>query len=188
MSTTKNKQATKSYTGEELKALLSNALKKIGSKEENRLCRYLPGDKGGYMHHFTLKKLKKESPNELVSMLNEYVLENNNPKELPPKPRASRGTRRRRDHISFTKSELDRMLTHAKAAGDKDIIRKLIPMKDLRTIKKDLIASIRHNSVEEDLWQSYVELVHETGKGSESEASAFSQFASNFNFTNPNNN
>lgn len=186
MSTTKEKQTTRAYNGQDLENLLSKALKKIGSQEENRLCRFLPGEKGGYMHHFTLKKLKKESPKELVEMLNEHILETNSPKELPPKPRASRGTRRRRDHISFTKSELDRMLAHAKSAGDKDIIRKLIPMKDLRTIKKDLIASIRHNNVEEDLWQSYCELVRETSKTSESESSAFSQFTNNFNFTNPN--
>lgn len=47
----------------------------------------------------------------------------------------------------------------ARQAGDKDMIRKLTPRKDLRTIKRELIASIRHGKIDQDLWQSYVEAV-----------------------------
>jgi hypothetical protein len=52
------------------------------------------------------------------------------------------------------------MLNMARLAGDKEMIRKLTPKKDLRTIKRELIASIRHGRVEQDLWTSNVESIN----------------------------
>ena len=57
----------------------------------------------------------------------------------------------------LTKNDIDRILSMARAIGDKDVIRKLTPRKDLRSLKRDLISSIRHNQVEPELWQNYVE-------------------------------
>ena len=34
------------------------AIKKVGAKRENDICRFIPMTSGGYMHHFTLKKMK----------------------------------------------------------------------------------------------------------------------------------
>ena len=45
----------------------------------------------------------------------------------------------------------------ARQANDKEMIRKLTPKKDLRTIKRELISSIRHGRVEPDLWTLYVD-------------------------------
>lgn len=47
----------------------------------------------------------------------------------------------------------------ARMAGDKEMVRKLTPKKDLRTIKRELITSIRHGHIDQELWQSYVEIV-----------------------------
>lgn len=135
------------------------AIKKVGAKKENDICRYLPGPKGGYIHHFSMKKMKHEAPEELLQMLNKYIINPSSPSKLPPKGRAPRGSRKRRDHLPLTKQDIDLLLYLARQSGQKDIIRKLTPKKDLRTIKRELIASIKHGQVKEELWLSYVETI-----------------------------
>ena len=51
------------------------------------------------------------------------------------------------------------MLNMARLAGDKEMIRKLTPRKDLKQIKRELIASVRHNHIDHELWNCYVETV-----------------------------
>ncbi|MDP1835592.1 MAG: hypothetical protein Q8K75_06635 [Chlamydiales bacterium] len=143
----------------DLELLISQAIKKIGARKENDICRYLPVSTGGYMHHFTMRKMKGENPKHLTTLIKQYVTGVEKPITVPPKPRAARGSRKRRDQISFTKQDLERMLNMARLAGDKDMVRKLTPKKDLRSIKRELIASIRHGRVEPELWNSYVETI-----------------------------
>ena len=135
------------------------SIKKVGAKKENDICRYLPGPKGGYIHHFSMRKMKHEAPEELLQMLNKHILNPSNPSKLPPKARAPRGSRKRRDHLPLTKQDIDLLLYLARQSGQKDIVRKLTPKKDIRTIKRELIASIKHGHVKEELWQSYVETI-----------------------------
>lgn len=144
----------------QLEHLINQAVKKIGGKKENDICRYLPISTGGYIHHFTMRKMKTEAPEQLVSLIEKHIIRSDKPASVPPKPRAARGSRKRRDQILFTKTDIERMLGLARASGDKEMIRKLTPRKDLRTIKRELIASIRHGRVEEELWHSYAESVH----------------------------
>ena len=59
----------------------------------------------------------------------------------------------------FSKQDLERMLNMARLAGDKEMVRKLTPRKDLRATKRELISSIRHGRVEPELWNSYVETI-----------------------------
>lgn len=144
----------------EIEELLSKAKKKLNVKKENEICRYLPMNGGGYMHHFTLKKMKTKQPNELVSLLEKYIINASKPTMIPPKPRAARGSRKRRDQLLFTKMQLERMLNIARLAGDKEIIAVLSPKKSLASCKRDLIQSIRHNKVDLELWNAYVECVN----------------------------
>ena len=39
----------------EVEDIISKAVKKVGGKKENDLCKFLPMETGGYMHHFTLR-------------------------------------------------------------------------------------------------------------------------------------
>ena len=156
---TATQQKTVKTTSRELEDTLSKAMKKISCRKENDICRYLPVVTGGYMHHFTLRKMKHESPDELCKMVTKFIINCENPKTVAPKPRAARGSRKRRDQISFTKGDLEHMLRIARLAGDKDLVRKLTPKRDLRTIKRELIASIRHTKIEPELWNSYCEIV-----------------------------
>lgn len=135
------------------------AMKKVNAKKENDICRYLPGPKGGYIHHFSMRKMKYEDPEQLLQMLNKHILHPSNPSKLPPKARAPRGSRKRKDHIPLTKQDIDLLLSLARQSGQKEIVRKLTPRKDVRTIKRELIASIKHGHVKEELWQCYVESI-----------------------------
>lgn len=143
----------------QLESLINKAISKIGGKKENDICRFLPISSGGYMHHFTMRKMKHENPGQLFEMISKYIVQADKPVSVPPKQRAARGSRKRRDQITFTKLDIERMLHMARMAGDKDMIRKLTPKKDLRTIKRELISSIRHGRVEPELWNSYVEAI-----------------------------
>lgn len=143
----------------ELENLILAATKKIGARKENDICRYLPVSTGGYMHHFTMRKMKGENPRQLQQMVQKYIINADRPAMVPPKQRAARGSRKRRDQFIFSKQDLERMLNMARLAGDKEMVRKLTPKRDLRTVKRDLISSIRHGRVEPDLWNSYVEAI-----------------------------
>lgn len=142
----------------ELEDLIHKAIKKIGGKKENDLCRYLPMTTGGYMHHFTLRKMKTQLPEKLSEMIKTFITEADRPVTVPPKQRAARGSRKRKDQIVLTKADIDHILHVARSAGDKDLVRKLTPKKDLRTIKRELISSIRHGRIEQELWNNYVEV------------------------------
>ena len=144
---------------EKVEAAVAASVKKVGAKKENDICRFLPGPKGGYIHHFSMRKMKHEAPEDLLEMLNKYILHPASPSKLPPKPRAPRGSRKRSGHPTLTKQEYDLLRFLALQNGQKEIVRKLTPKKDIRTIKRELIASIKHGHVKEELWQSYCETV-----------------------------
>jgi hypothetical protein len=139
--------------------VISKAIRKIGARKENELCKYLPMKSGGYMHHFTLRKMKIKQPQELSSIIERFVVNSDKPTIVAPKQRAARGSRKRRDHLNFTRMQLERMLNIARLAGDKEIITILSPRKSLATCKRELIQAIRHNKVEQELWNSYAEAV-----------------------------
>lgn len=140
----------------QLDALINAAIKKIQGKKENDICRYLPVDTGGYIHHFTMRKMKTEAPQALQTLISNHIINVDKPTTVKPKQRAARGSRKRRDQLVFSKGDIERMLHMARLAGDKEMIRKLT-FKDLRSIKRELISSIRHGRVEPELWNAYVE-------------------------------
>ena len=159
MSQTQQETEYKVKDFKNLEQLINTAMKKVGARKENDLCHYLPGEKGGYIHHFSMRKMKNEAPEELATMISKYIVNPNSPEKRAPRPRAPRGSRKRRDHIPLSKQDIDRLLHLARQNGDKEIIRKLTPRKDLKTIKRELIASIKHGQIQEDLWHTYVEIV-----------------------------
>lgn len=143
----------------EIEEIIARAIRKLGAKKENELCKYLPMKSGGYMHHFTLRKMKYKQPQELSGIIERFVVNAERPTVIAPKQRAARGSRKRRDHMNFTRIQLERMLNIARLAGDKEIITILSPKKSLATCKRELIQAIRHNKAESELWNSYVEAV-----------------------------
>lgn len=141
----------------ELEEIITRAVKKVGGTKENDLCKYIPVSSGGYMHHFTLRKMKSKKPQELSELITRFIIDQAKPAVVKPKQRAARGSRKRRDQITFTKNQLERLLNIARLAGDKEMISVLSPRKSLISIKRELIQSIRQGSVDQELWNSYVE-------------------------------
>ena len=146
--------------GSNIEDVIGKAVRKVGARKENELCKYLPMKTGGYMHHFTLRKMKVKQPQDLSAMIERFVMNADKLVVVPPKQRAARGSRKRRDHMNFTRNQLERMLNIARLAGDKEIISILSPRKSLATCKRELIQSIRHNKIDQDLWNGYVESVN----------------------------
>lgn len=153
MNTEENK--TKSFR--EIEDVIAKAIKKVGGRKENDLCKYLPMSTGGYMHHFTLRKMKSKQPSELGTIIEKFIINNEKPGVVAPKQRAARGSRKRKDQIAFTRMQLERMLNIARLAGDKEMVSVLSPKKSLATCKRELIASIRQGRAEQELWNSYIE-------------------------------
>jgi hypothetical protein len=141
----------KKYHTEEL---IQKALKKIGGDKEKDICKYLPAETEGYMHHFTLRKIKKTNPKELFSLIQEFILETPSPRPIDPKPRA-----RRNKSLSLNQADLKLILKLAQKTGDKHLLSKLGAKLSLPRIKRELIKSIKEDRVEEELWYSYVQAV-----------------------------
>lgn len=155
-------EAMLAVSSQELEQLITQAIKKIGAKDENALCRYLPETQGGYIHHFTFRKEKQHAPVKLSERIKTFVLNTEKPVPVAPKQRAARGSRKRKDHIVLSKSDIEQILHMARSIGNKDMVSKLTPKKDLRTIKRELIASIRHGKIEQELWTCYVEVMSQS--------------------------
>ncbi len=148
---------TKTKNLREIEDVISKAIKKVNGRKENDLCKYLPMTSGGYMHHFTLRKMKNRNPSELSTLIEKFIINTEKPSAVAPKQRAARGSRKRRDQVTFTRNQLERMLNIARLAGDKEMVSILAPKKSLATCKRELISSIRHSRVEPELWNGYVE-------------------------------
>ena len=94
----------------EIEDVITRAIKKVNARKENDLCRYIPVSSGGYMHHFTLRKLKNRNPSELGILIEKFIINSDKPLTIPPKKRAARGSRKRKDQPTFTRNQLERML------------------------------------------------------------------------------
>jgi hypothetical protein len=142
----------------DIEEVITKAIKRLNVKKENELCKYLPMKSGGgYMHHFTFRKMKIKQPQELASIIEKFVIQSDRPLVIAPKQRAPRGSRKRPAHMNFTRLQLERMLHFAREAGDREIVTMLSPKKSLAGAKRELIQSIRHNKIELGLWNSYTE-------------------------------
>lgn len=150
-------KSTKTLELEDIETIIERAIAKVQGRKENDLCKYLPMAAGGYMHHFTLRKMKLKQPKELITLIDKFIIKSEKPNVIAPKQRAARGSRKRKDQITFTRNQLERLLNMARLTGDKEMVSALSPKKSLATCKRDLISSIRQGAVEVNLWNAYVE-------------------------------
>lgn len=143
----------------EVDSVINQAIKKSGVKKENDLCRYIPGPSGGYIHHFTLRKMRTDSPQKLISLLTKHIIQADKPTKLHHKPRAPRGSRKRLELLNFSRQDMDRLMHMVRMSGDKEMIRKLTPRRDFKATRRELISSIRQGRVDPELWNAYCESV-----------------------------
>lgn len=156
---------TEHKTRDELEKLIDKAIKKVQGTKENNLCRYLPGDAGSHMHHFTLRKLKHRDPEQLLSLIKKFILETEKPTTLNSKPRAPRGSRKQTNLIRFNRADLEKILDLAKKIGDKDLLARFSPKRSLPTLKRELIHSIKKGVVDQDLWTIYTNAIVSSTEG-----------------------
>lgn len=142
-----------------LNAAIESALKKIRAKKEKEMCRYLPGPRGGYIHHFTFKKLKEKDPEKCLSLVEEFILNPPTPRELEPTPRAPRGLNRTNNQIKLPNEMVNRIIQIARESGDNSLLSKILAARPLNQVKRDLIRSIRENRANQELWEAYKEAV-----------------------------
>lgn len=147
----------KQMDGVELEKLIQSALDKVGGSKESDLCRYIPGESGGYLHHFTLKKLKTKNPSLLQELIGQHILQRAEPNTLAPKPRMPRGSRRRRDGMVLDHEQAERVIKLLRETGHSDLLAGIVPLKSLAQIRRELLQSIRRGRVEPHLWDLYVE-------------------------------
>lgn len=146
---------------DEIEEIINEALKKVGGEQEKDICKFLPADSGGYMHHFTMKKMKKTDSETFRQMLCKFILDPKAPRAIDPKPRA-----RRNKPFSINQTDLKLILKLARETGDKQLLTKLGTKLSLSQLKRELIKSIKENRLEEELWSSYVQAI-ETFHGDE---------------------
>lgn len=139
---------------DEMDKLITQALEKVKGSKEKEICKYLPAATGGYMHHFTMKKLKQANPEELRSLLQTFILNAATPREVEAKPRV-----RRNKNLLLNQSDLKLILKLARESGDRQLLTKLGAKLSLPQLKNELIQSIKKNLVEEELWGSYVQAI-----------------------------
>ncbi len=144
---------------QELEKLIEKAIKKVSGTKENDLCKYIPGPSGGYMHHFTMRKIKNADPEKLYKLLDEHIIAPAVPRALDPKPRAPRGSRKMRDFVSFSRTDIEKVLELARKTNDHDLLARFSPKRSLPALKKELVRSIRSNQICPELWTAYVESI-----------------------------
>lgn len=143
-----------------LEETIARAIKKVRAKKEFDLCKYIPTPLGGHIHHFTLRKMKTKEPVELESLIEKFILKPDRPLVVPPKQRAARGSRKKKGNLAFTKLQLERLLNMARLTGDKEMVSVLSPKKSLAQCKRELIQSIRQETIDHELWNIFVEAVN----------------------------
>lgn len=142
-----------------LNEAIDKALRKIQSNNEKTICRYIPGPRGGYIHHFTFKKLKETEPEKCLLLIEQCILNVTQPRQLQPTTRAPRGVNRGNNPIKLPNDMVNRIIQMARETGDNSLLAKLLAVRPLNQIKRDLIRSIRNHKVNRELWEAYVEAV-----------------------------
>ena len=142
-----------------LNEVISQALKKLNTSEEKDLCRYLPGEKGGYIHHFSYKKMKHCLPEKLIALLQQYVTNPSNPQPLEPRKR-ERKKRGALSGLNLSEMQLKRLVLLAESSGDEDLAELLKPKLSLSDCQKALIDMVRNQTVDVSLWKDYVQAIN----------------------------
>ncbi len=136
-----------------LEKSIKKALARTNSKNELDLRKYIPSqadDKSGYLHHFSLNKMKKTNPEQLNKLIEEFIL-------TPPSPKPIAGGKRNQKS-RFPRSEssmLIKLINIALKSGDQDAVRYLIEKCSIKEIRHAFIRTLMERKIDEQLWEAY---------------------------------
>jgi len=154
-----------------IEGIITKAMAKVGTTKKKDLCKYLPDDKSQRMHHFTFESLCQKNPKVVEKLLNQYILEKENPEILPKKKRKTRNLIKPNRLKEYTEklnnSHLLRIYDYALKQHDKEIIRLLNFDLSLKSCKINLIRSIKKNKIDDELWNNYSTILNYLNKTKE---------------------
>ena len=105
-----------------LENLIQKAITKINGENEKSLCRFIPMQSGGYMHHFTLKKMKQKNPEILSDLIQTHIIQIASPKEIEAKPQNQLPPYRKNRLFTITEIEMDRIVSLARQTQDVELL------------------------------------------------------------------
>ena len=116
-----------------LSEVIKRAMDKLNLTSEAHLTHYLPGDDGNRMHHFTVKRLKKENPKRLCALLEKFILAPPTPQLLPSIPRQGKQIA-----VNFNRLQLNRLIDVVTASGDEELTNLLRPYQSFADVQKQM--------------------------------------------------
>ncbi|MFZ4099621.1 MAG: hypothetical protein ACOYKZ_04760 [Chlamydiia bacterium] len=155
-------QFTQTMSGEELERLINKALTKVGGAKENDLCRYIPAERGGYLHHFTLRKMKSEDPVKLGELIGQHIIATERPVTVAPKQRMPRGTKKRKDQLILNRDLAEKLVQIARDAGHPEIASQLSPPRSLGQLRRELLSTVKAGRVDQHLWNQWCEALQQS--------------------------
>lgn len=106
-----------------LEYLIQKAILKVNGKNEAGLCRFIPFKSGGYIHYFTLRKMKQQNPEKLYDLIQTHIIQPINPQEVAVKSLELSPTYREKRLFTITETEMDRIIALAKQALDFEFLK-----------------------------------------------------------------
>ena len=142
-----------------LEECIGRAINKINAKKAVDLCFYIP-HKNGRLHHFTFGKLKKTEPEELQKLIEQHILQKEQPQLISSQytPRV-RDTTKRSIAVTFKRGHVNRLVELLKKSGDEELLAMLAPHQTFTQVHKQMLDMIRAKEIDHDLWDTYTRLV-----------------------------
>ena len=141
----------------EIETAIQKAMQKVHVKSELLLSRFIPGKNGHREHHLTIAKIKKNQPQQLLKLLEKYILSEKNPKAFPSPPRLRRESKT--VQVSLTRDQVARLIEIVKASGDQELFKILASFQSPSAIKQQVKKMISEGNYEPALMELYNNLV-----------------------------
>lgn len=100
-----------------LENLIRDAITKINGKNETSLCRLIPFKSGGYIHYFTLRKMKQKNPEKLYDLIQTHIIQPVNPQEIAVKSLELSSIYWEKRLVTITEAEMDRIIACKASTG-----------------------------------------------------------------------
>ena len=139
-----------------IETTITEALERTGVNKEYTLCRYLPSNDEGPMHHQTMRKMKKNNPEKLKELLRAFIINASSVKQLDSKPRIYRKSGKNHA-FNFDESTLKKIVQMAEEKGDEELLKQLRPKRSFTAVKKEFMRTVREDKIDEGLWENYKE-------------------------------
>lgn len=144
--------------------------KSLKLKKETDLCRYLPTQDGKRLHFRAFKKIKKENPETLKSLIEKYLLDPKKPQLVPSgrmqydpnhpeqKPLNNPSTV---NLLSYLEQLVHILKNEKIPLSEKQELPMNLLQRSLKIVQNQLIQLIQNKGIDPELWETYVLLVKE---------------------------